>query len=110
VSFQGKLNDMIHIYFTCALVYMLEICTAVYSNHGNTALVCAVGREKRGKKERNNDNTMMNKRGASNIARIHVVPIAMSPIQGDTAGMQRASGCIRLASILTSVIPTGSFL
>ena len=30
-------------------------------------------------------NTMMNKRGDFNLVRVHVVPIAMSPIQGDTA-------------------------
>ena len=52
-------------------------------------------------------NTMMNKRGDFKIVRVHVVPIAMSPIQGDTAGMERATGCIRQ---LMSGMPTGNFV
>jgi hypothetical protein len=52
-------------------------------------------------------NTMMNKRDDSNVVRVHVVPIAMSPIQGDTAGTERATGCIRQ---LMSGMPTESFI
>jgi len=98
----------------CTGIYARNMYSGVLKSWKHCPCVCCRAREKGEGREENmyeyNDNTMMNKRGASNIARIHVVPIAMSPIQGDTAGMQRASGCIRLASILTSVIPTGSFL
>ena len=52
-------------------------------------------------------NTMMNKRGDFNLVRVHVVPIAKSPIQGDTAGTERATGCIRQ---LMSGMPTGIFV
>ena len=41
-----------------------------------------------------------------NIMRINTVPIAMSPIQGDTAGTKRAIGC---NCLLMSAMPTGSF-
>ena len=51
-------------------------------------------------------NTLMNKRGHSDLARAHVKLIAMSPIQGDTAGTERATCCIRLP---ISGMPTGSF-
>ena len=52
-------------------------------------------------------NTMMNKRGDFNLVRVHVVPIAMFSIQGDTAGTERATGCIRQ---LMSGMPTGCFV
>jgi len=37
--------------------------------------------------------------------RVHIVPIAMSPIQEDILGTERATGCIRL---LMSGMPTGT--
>jgi len=49
-------------------------------------------------------NTRMNKRGDINIARVHVVPRAMSPIQKDT---ERATGCI---CQLMSAMPTGTLI
>ena len=52
-------------------------------------------------------NTISDKRNEFNTVRVHVVPIAMCPIQGDTAGMGRATGCIRL---LMSGMPTGNFI
>ena len=50
---------------------------------------------------------MMNKRGHFNIVHAHLVPIAMSPVQGDAAGRERATGCIYL---LMSGMPTGPFI
>jgi len=52
-------------------------------------------------------NNIMNKRGDFNTVHVHIVPIAMSPIQGVTEGMERATGCIRP---LMSGMPTGAFI
>jgi len=49
---------------------------------------------------------MMNKAGDFTTVHVHIVPIAMSPIQEDTAGTEGATGCIVL---LMSAMPTGSF-
>jgi len=49
-------------------------------------------------------NTMMNTRSDFNLVRVHIVSIAMSPIQGGTVGTERVTSCIRL---LMSGMPTG---
>ena len=50
-------------------------------------------------------NTMVNEKGDFNLVRVHRVPIAMFPIQGDTSGTESVTGCIRL---LMSGMPTGT--
>jgi len=50
-------------------------------------------------------NTMIYTKGHFISLCVHVVPIAMSPIQEDKAGMERVTGCIRL---IMSGMPTGS--
>jgi len=49
-------------------------------------------------------NIMIHKQGHVILVRVHRVPIAMSPILGDTAGKERATVCVRL---LMSGMPTG---
>jgi len=51
-------------------------------------------------------NIMVNERGDFNLVRVHRVPIAMFPIQGDIAGTASATGFFRL---LMSDMPTGTF-